>query len=1242
MAARLPDEDLAPVEGATPPQTAPAPTNFGLAEAGQSLASAETVGYRADAIATRAQGQMDQRAAEPYAMAWAGQAGRDLATAAGDPNYNGQPGFAVAQGASAQKSADDYTAKFNAGQLPGQSGVPTSGQQAQLSRQIQEALTHHQEAAWGVENSHLATALEKTKNAAQESAAASIFAPVSNQLLALQTGLTDYHMAHPNDDIWGKFNEGADAVIQSGFADGTKNMDPAAAAALRPIYDSMVTRARLDASGKLGEHVVAFKQESLDNQSLQAANTLVASGINDPKTFVSMMTPGTGPLDQILNASGFTPEQRQEFRTRSTVQFLTGLKETDPDTAKSLLATPVFDQDLGGVKSELLGEINKAGPSPAVRGAAEAEVAKSLPLEVSSLSTTGKSSWTADYAASVEARVGGPNSEAWGKIQEERREGLATYNAGGAVPLGDKTIKQLQSQPVPSPGDPNYTPAAMEAAVASQKEAAAWLKDPVAQLLNNTPAAGKGGAPLAGAGAVGAQLRQDYAAWLTPGDVNGGASAAQKAAAASYVSMVTQAQANKGTIAGGTPAQLFSQAQRQALVRPILEAPDATAKAAAIRALQSTFAALPPDAALGNGTSLSAHGMFLKELMGAKLPPDIAAVLADTDGSPAGVNLLSDYVKYEATPGLEKRLPGANEQLVRNELASKGAGFLASNVTGVNQQLNGARVDAWYKMTRGLMAANPGVYDSAPVRAADEVMASVTGGYRIQNGVRMPLQASQALYDVKAPGKGDVALGTVVGLGGMFGGAGQIDGWTAAQRGMDNARSFAQSDNGAHLTPFDNPSQGGMALKDRQAFAAKQIAASGFWGNLGDNRVALMVHNGTDVTIVRDDKGRPFIQTFGGAIHAGTTGHGWWQDAAPPQAVLPTPGGRGVNHTPVPVGGAAMAGAVAAHGQQAMPADAPPFLPGPGGAPAPTAVDAKVQSLFGAGEPDAQAASLPPPNAPAQGAPASAQAPAAPGGGAPSAGDYARDTQATVPAAPGAQAPAPLAPQNELQRLLQSVGAGPAVTSIFAGSEYADPEAGPSAALPPTPGHPAPHEPFPPLNVSQEQAVKILGPAVISQESRGISGRVSPKGAMGLMQLMPDTVKEWAPRLGLPVDLERARTDDTYNVQIGTAILNHLAHDYMTGAVPGAGVALALAAYNAGSGRLEGYKDKTGYHQGWLTSIGDPRAGKMDVNEWVSRIPFKETREYVQAVLGMTTRRLAAVQGAGPVVKMGSAAPAPG
>lgn len=166
--------------------------------------------------------------------------------------------------------------------------------------------------------------------------------------------------------------------------------------------------------------------------------------------------------------------------------------------------------------------------------------------------------------------------------------------------------------------------------------------------------------------------------------------------------------------------------------------------------------------------------------------------------------------------------------------------------------------------------------------------------------------------------------------------------------------------------------------------------------------------------------------------------------------------------------------------------------------------------------------------------------------------------------------------------------------------------AAPPAALRTDAGAPVPA-------TTKAEGFAALSDAVQWQETRADPARISPKGAIGAMQLMPDTGAHYAAQIGLAWDPQRALTDVAYNRKIGQAALGDLVSRY--GAGPGIG--LALAAYNAGEGRLTGYRDpKTGgWHPGWLTTIGDPRSGRVSLTDFVKRIPIPETRDYVSQVL---------------------------
>lgn len=129
-----------------------------------------------------------------------------------------------------------------------------------------------------------------------------------------------------------------------------------------------------------------------------------------------------------------------------------------------------------------------------------------------------------------------------------------------------------------------------------------------------------------------------------------------------------------------------------------------------------------------------------------------------------------------------------------------------------------------------------------------------------------------------------------------------------------------------------------------------------------------------------------------------------------------------------------------------------------------------------------------------------------------------------------------------------------------------------------------------------------LTAAVIQAESGGDPAAVSPKGARGLMQLMPDTAKEMAKELGVPYDEARLTADPNYNMALGNAYLNKMLARY------DGNQTLAVAAYNAGPGSV----DK------WLKASGDPRKGDISNEEWADKIPFEETRNYTAKVMSST------------------------
>lgn len=110
----------------------------------------------------------------------------------------------------------------------------------------------------------------------------------------------------------------------------------------------------------------------------------------------------------------------------------------------------------------------------------------------------------------------------------------------------------------------------------------------------------------------------------------------------------------------------------------------------------------------------------------------------------------------------------------------------------------------------------------------------------------------------------------------------------------------------------------------------------------------------------------------------------------------------------------------------------------------------------------------------------------------------------------------------------------------------------------------------------------------------------SVKGAVGKAQVMPGTAPIAARMAGLEWNEQRYRNDAQYNVRLGFAYYNFQLQRY------GGNHVLALAAYNAGPGKVDE----------WLETIGDPRTGKISNSSFASTIPYAETRNYIARILG--------------------------
>ena len=136
--------------------------------------------------------------------------------------------------------------------------------------------------------------------------------------------------------------------------------------------------------------------------------------------------------------------------------------------------------------------------------------------------------------------------------------------------------------------------------------------------------------------------------------------------------------------------------------------------------------------------------------------------------------------------------------------------------------------------------------------------------------------------------------------------------------------------------------------------------------------------------------------------------------------------------------------------------------------------------------------------------------------------------------------------------------------------------------------------------VEKDQYAPLIH-AIIKQESAFLPSAVSKVGAIGYMQLMPETAKITAREMGISFDRRKLAGDIGYNVKLGSFYIKKLINKFEGSEI------LAIASYNAGPGAT----------QRWINEFYDPRI-ENDIDkvvDWIELITYAETRNYVQRIM---------------------------
>ncbi|MDI6781443.1 MAG: lytic transglycosylase domain-containing protein [bacterium] len=152
----------------------------------------------------------------------------------------------------------------------------------------------------------------------------------------------------------------------------------------------------------------------------------------------------------------------------------------------------------------------------------------------------------------------------------------------------------------------------------------------------------------------------------------------------------------------------------------------------------------------------------------------------------------------------------------------------------------------------------------------------------------------------------------------------------------------------------------------------------------------------------------------------------------------------------------------------------------------------------------------------------------------------------------------------------------------------------------------------------------LLVSAVVKVESNFQPYAKSPRGAIGLMQIMPETGKEMAKKLKIKSFTASDLNNPEINLQIGLYYLARLKKQF------NGDMYLVLAAYNGGSANVQKWLaekkiGKTPYIDSIIREQREesplakgaplPERASLAEDEFIAQIPFEETRGFVKKVM---------------------------